>query len=176
MPQRVCFGMCFACFSKKPCLFHTFFHTFFNFCLHSSFDFADAWPVSFIVVGFQISSASIFQVSRLLGCYIFSKHWCCMFTPSPLTSRFFFEWQPEIREAGDRWSSLWSMWGRWSCDLDEQPAGEGKSKCYLGKLEQIWENQRSQHSAWFCCVLLDMQLGGTAFFVFFISWDCWADL
>lgn len=137
MPQIPSLGMCFACFNKKPCLFHTF-SILFSIFVYTLLSTLQMPGLSFIVVGFEISSAS-------LGCYVFSKHWCCMFTPSPLTSLFFgVEWQPEIREAGDRWSSLWSMWGRWSCNLDEQPAGEGKSRSYLGKLEQTWENQRRQ--------------------------------
>ena len=40
--------------------------------------------LSFVVVGFQISSAS-------LGCYVFSKHWCCMFHPPSSHISFFFQ-------------------------------------------------------------------------------------
>ena len=118
-----------------------------------------------VVVGFQISSAS-------LGCYVFSKNWCCMFTPPPphLTSLFFGVetwnsgswWQVKFPLKHVREVILWPWQAAsWGMAIESLFRKVGTD---------LGEPKEARFSMFLLCSL-DMQLGGTCRF-----FCCWADL
>ena len=144
MPQSLSLGMCFTCSSKKPCLFHSF--SIFVYTLLSSLP-----GLSSLLLDSRFLQVQV-QVSRLFGCYVFSKIGAVCSPPSSQISVLFrvatWNW-----EAGNRWSSLWSMWGRWSCNLDKQPAGEGKSILFRKSWDRYARIKGVKIQQGFRCVL-----------------------